>query len=405
MGINNEPMAALRNMTVVDLTHVWSGPMCTMMLGDLGAEVIKIESFSGDQYRQPFEGAFFVNFNRNKRSIVLNLKKEEGKEVVLKLAKKADVFVENFLPGVLDRLGLGYDRINDLNPQIVYCSISGFGQDGPYRERPAYDPILQAMSGMMVITGEPERPPVRILPAVIDHCTALYAVSGIIASLLDRERTGKGQRIDIALLDVALTAMSAYATHHHRTGQLPQRYGSAHPGGAPIQAFETRDGYIYISVGTDQMWGNFCKALGLEEFYNNPLYATVQKRSQHRKELAEIVNRITQKYGSQELEEKLLNADVPCGKLQNISEIIQEPHVQSRKILETLNYPPLGEVLTVKSPIFFSGQNAPTRLPPPVHGEHTRDILTELGYGEQEIQEFIDKGIALQYKPVSGQKS
>jgi len=231
------------------------------MLADMGAEVVKIEPFAGDQFRQPMEGANFFNFNRNKRGIALNLKTKEGKEIVLKLAKEADVLVENFVPGAMDRLGLGYEALSQLNPRIVYCSISGFGQSGPYRDRPAYEPILQAMSGIMDSTGEPDRPPVRIRPAMIDYCTGANAAFAIAAALFGRQKTGRGQRIDVALLDVALYAMGPFVTQFERKGELPERAGSAQPSGGAIQNFETRDGLIYIVAGTDHMWKNLCNAL------------------------------------------------------------------------------------------------------------------------------------------------
>jgi crotonobetainyl-CoA:carnitine CoA-transferase CaiB-like acyl-CoA transferase len=369
-----------------------------MLLGDMGAEVIKVESFAGDQFRLPMEGAHFVNFNRNKRGIALDLKKREGKEIVLRLASKADVFVENFLPGALERLGLGYDTISQLNLRIIYCSISGFGQTGPYRERPAYEPILQAMSGIMDTTGESDRPPVRIRPAMIDYCTGLNAAFGIVVSLIEREKTGHGQRIDVALLDVAINPMSPYVTHYKRTGELPKREGSAQPTAAPFQAFETRDGLIYIGAGTDEMWGNLCRALELQDLGSNPRYATRQGRVEHREELAEKLNKVTKEYESQDLENKLLAVDVPCAKIRTIGEIIQEPHVQSRGILEEVEYPMLGKIVTIKTPIFFSGKPTPTRLRAPLLGEHTREVLIELGYSDQEIEDLITKRIVIQYQ-------
>lgn len=399
MEIHQELGGPLDGVKVVDLSHVQSGPICAMVLGDMGAEVIKVESFAGDQFRLPMEGAHFVNFNRNKRGIALDLKKREGKDIVLKLAKKADVFVENFLPGAMDRLGLGYETISQLNPKIIYCSISGFGQTGPYRERPAYEPILQAMSGIMDTTGEPERPPVRIRPAMIDYCTGMNAAFGIVVSLIQREKTGKGQRIDVALLDVAINAMSPYVTQFKRTGELPKREGSAQPTAAPFQAFETCDGLIYIGAGTDEMWRNLCQALGLEELGGNPRYATRQGRIQHRVELAQAVNRVTKEYESQKLENKLLAMDVPCAKIRSIGEIIQEPHVQSRGLLEEADYPTMGKIVTMKTPIFFSGEPTPTRLRAPLLGEHTREVLIELGYSDQEIEDLITKRIVIQYQP------
>lgn len=386
----------LQGMIVLDITHVWSGPYCTMMLGELGAEVIKVEPLSGDQFRSPLGGCIFPSINRNKRGIALDLKKEEGKEVGLKLAGKADVFMENLLPGAMDRLGFGYDAISRLNPKIIYCSISGFGQSGPLRERPAYDPVLQAMSGIMIVTGEPNRRPVRLLPGFIDHTAGIFAAFGILAALMDRERTGKGQRLDISLLDVALTVMSHFITRFKKTGLLPGRYGSATILGAPIQNFDTSDGFIFITANTDQMWLNLCKTLGVEKLLKDPRYKTYQSRTENREELAKALNKATKKFKKGELEEKLLAAGVPCSQVNTIEEIIGQPHVRSRNILEEIDFPPLGKVTTVKTPIFYSGQNPPTKSRPPLLGEHTTDVLKELGYSEHQIREFIRKGVVLQ---------
>ncbi len=398
MNRADDRQSPLQGMNVVDLTHVWSGPYCAMMLGELGAEVIKIEPFSGDQFRPTLDGCIFPNLNKNKRGIALNLKMGEGKEIALKLAGKADVLVENSIPGAMDRLGLGYEAIQKLNPRIVYCSISGFGQEGPFRERPAYDPVLQAMSGVMIVTGEADRPPVRILPGFIDHSTGVFAAFGILAALMEREKTGQGQRLDIALLDVALTAMSHFITRFKKTGKLPQRYGSATILGAPIQIFDTRDGFIFITANTDLMWKNLCKTLEAEELAKDPCYATVQSRTENRGKLAQDLNQFTKKYTRRALEEKLLAAGVPCSQVNNIGEIIEEPHVQSRQILEEMDFPSMGRITTLKTPIFYSGKNPSTKSRAPLLGEHTHEVLKELGYSDREIQDFIKKGAALQHQ-------
>jgi crotonobetainyl-CoA:carnitine CoA-transferase CaiB-like acyl-CoA transferase len=390
------PLAGIK---VVDLSHVQSGPTCTAMLADMGAEVVKIEPFAGDQFRQPMEGANFFNFNRNKRGIALNLKTKEGKEIVLKLAKEADVLMENFVPGAMDRLGLGYEALSQLNPRIVYCSISGFGQSGPFRDRPAYEPVLQAMSGIMDSTGEPDRPPVRIRPAMVDYCTGANSAFAIAAALFGREKTGRGQRIDVALLDVAIFSMSPYVTQFIRRGELPERAGSAQPSGGAIQNFETRDGLIYIVAGTDHMWKNLCNALNLPEVGNDPQYATRQQRAERRVKISEIINNETRKYTSQELETKLLAADVACGTVRNVGEIVQESHVQARGILEEADYPTIGKIVAVKTPLFFSGKSPLFRRRAPMLGENTKEVLKELGYSDQEIQDLIKKGVALQYEP------
>jgi crotonobetainyl-CoA:carnitine CoA-transferase CaiB-like acyl-CoA transferase len=231
--MNSGPPTPLKGIRVVDVTHAWAGPACTTLLGDMGADVIKIEPFAGDSFRILSDGALFVNINRNKRGICLDLKKGEGLEIVRKLLKKGDVFIENFVPGTVKRLGLGYEEVSRVNPGIIYCSISGYGQDGPFRNRPGYDPVAQAMSGIMEAQGDPGGGPVRILPATIDYCSGINVAFGIVASLLERQKTGKGQRIDVSLLDVALNQMSPYVTAYSRTGELPQKMGSGHTAWAP----------------------------------------------------------------------------------------------------------------------------------------------------------------------------
>lgn len=388
----------LKGIRVLDFSHVQSGPISAMLLGDMGAEVIKVESFSGDQFRAQLDGANFVNFNRNKRGIALDLKKREGKEVVLKLAKKADVLVENFLPGVMDRLGLGYDAIRKLNPRTIYCSISGYGQEGPYRDRPAFDPIIQAMSGIMDTTGEPGRPPVRIRPGLIDHCAGLYTAFGIAVSLIEREKTGVGKRIEVSLLDVAINPMSPYITQYKRTGELPKRAGSALPAASPYQVFEARDGLIYIAANTDLMWANLCKALKLDDLFCDPRYSTVKGRCQNREDLAKALTQVTHKYGCDELESRLLAERVPCGKVRTIGEVVEDAYIESRQILEEVDHPIMGKIVTVKTPIFFSGELACTQLRAPLIGEHTKEILSELGYGDNEIGQLLTEGVALQYE-------
>lgn len=386
----------LEGIHVLEMSHVQAGPTCAVLLADMGAEVVKVESFAGDQFRYSMDGANFANFNRNKRGIALNLKTGEGKEIAYKLVEKSDVFIENFLPGAMDRLGFGYETLEKINPRIVYCSISGFGQSGPLRERPAYDPILQAMSGIMDCTGDPEGLPVRIRPAIIDFCTGANAAFGIASALIARNKTGKGQKIDVALLDVAIYAMCPYVTRYQQTGEVPERGGSAMPTAAPHQNFETRDGLVYVGAGPDQAWQNLCKALGLEEMGKNPAYATRKQRAEHREEINRAVANVTKNYTSQKLEEKLLSHHVACGRVRNVGDIIQEPHVRMRGNLEEVDHPAMGRIMTVKTPLFMSGQPARTRMRAPLLGEHSSEILQELGYSKEKIREFLDKGAILQ---------
>lgn len=392
-------MKFLEGIKIVDLTSAIAGTLGTMLLGDMGADVVKIEPPRGEHYRYAQDGAILLAMNRNKRGIALDLKTKEGQEIALKLASKADIFAENFVPGVVDRLGLGYDRVSQVNPRIIYCSVSGFGQSGPYSQRPAYDPVAQAMSGIMLATGEPDRPPVRQVTSLIDMTASLYAACAILTCLLDREKTGKGQRIDVSLLDTAVSAMSHYITHHSFTGKLPSRAGSGHTIWAPYQAFDTKDSPIWIGVSTDKFWVAFCQALKLDELGSDPRYSTDKGRREHRNELIGKVSEVCKQYSSTELESKLVAGGVPCGRLLNVSEVSQDPQIQLRQIIEQWDYPGVGKIKTVRTPVMISGELPETRMQTPQLGEHTSQVLRELGYSEEEIQQFIEKGIAVQYKP------
>jgi crotonobetainyl-CoA:carnitine CoA-transferase CaiB-like acyl-CoA transferase len=339
------------------------------------------------------DGAVFVNVGRNKRSIALDLKTDEGHGIALKLLESADVLVENYVPGVMDKLGLDYETTSRVNPGIIYCSISGFGQAGPYRERPSFDPVAQAVSGIMLATGEADRPPVRILPPMIDYSAGIHAAYGILIALLNRQKTGKGERIDISLMDIGIAHMGAFITQYTMTGELPERMGSAHKAWAPYQAFETCDGWVLIAVATDEMWQNLCKVMKLEDLGNDSRYATGASRRKHRKELAEALTKVTRQYKGRDLESILSEAGVPSGQLRTIREVIDDPHVEARHLLDNIEYPGLGKIKTVKTPIFFSGCAFRTQLQAPQFGEHTTEVLAELGYCEADIQRLEDNGV------------
>jgi len=383
----------LKGVKVIDFSHAWAGPVCTVLLGDAGANVIKVEPITGDFYRTVMDGAVFVNIGRNKRSIALDLKTKEGHRIALKLLENADVLVENYVPGVMDRLFLDYGTISKMNPGIIYCSISGFGQAGPYRERPSFDPVAQAVSGIMLATGEADRPPVRILPPMIDYSAGIHAAYGILIALLNRQKTGKGERIDISLMDIGIAHMGAFITQYTMTGELPERMGSAHKAWAPYQAFETCDGWVLIAVATDEMWQNLCKVMKLEDLGNDSRYATGASRRKHRKELAESLTKVTLQYKGRDLESILSEAGVPSGQLRTIREVIDDPHVEARHLLDNIEYPGLGKIKTVKTPIFFSGCAFRTQLQAPQFGEHTTEVLAELGYCEADIQRLEDNGV------------
>jgi len=387
----------LRGIRVADFTQVIAGPVCSMLLADMGADVIKIEPLTGDFWRRTVNGSAFINFNRNKRGIAIDLKNPKGYEVVLRLLRQADVLIENFTPGTMAKLNLSYETVSHLNPKIVYCSISGFGQNGPYKDRPGYDPVAQAMSGIMINTGEPDRPPVRVLPTMVDYLAGNHTALAIALALIDREKTGQGKRFDVALLDVAIMQMGQFVTLYTMTGELPARMGSGYLAAAPYQAFETRNGYIMIAVTTDEMWKNLCQALKLDYLWQNPRYATLDGRRQNRPELAAEVSKVTRQYESRELESILVKANVPCGRLMNIDEIIQDPQVQFRNIMADIEYPEKGKVKIIKTPIHVSGEAPPIRRRPPLLGEHTCEILTEIGYSREEMQELLSEGIARQF--------
>jgi len=392
-------MDLLKGVKVVDLTAAIAGTLGTMILADLGANVIKIEPTRGEHYRHAMNGAILLAMNRNKRGIALDLRTNEGQEIALKLASQADVLAENFVPGTIDRLGLGYEKVKAINPRIIYCSVSGYGQSGPYSQRPAYDPSAQAMAGIMIATGEPGGKPCRQVTSLIDMTGSLYAVIGILGCLLDRENTGKGRRIDVSLLDTAVSAMNYYITHHSFTGELPSRVGSGHSAWTPYQAFDTKDRPIWIGASTDKFWKAFCQAIDLDELASDPRFNTDEGRRQHRSELVDRVGKICQQYTSAELDSKLAVAGVPCGVLLNVGEVSQDPQVQLRQLIEEWDYPGKGKIKTVRTPLMISGELPETRIQTPQLGEHTSQVLRELGYSEEKIQHLIEKGIAVQHKP------
>lgn len=390
-------MLPLDGIKVLDLSHAAAGPCCTVLLADIGADVVKIEPFAGETFRYAGGGIMFVNLNRNKRGMALDLRAEEGRQVALKLAAKADILVESFTPGTVDRLGLDYDAISQINPRIIYCSISGFGQNGPYRERPGYDPLAQAMSGMMLATGEPDRPPVRTAASTIDYGAGMFGAYAITVALLHRQKSGKGQRIDVSLLDTGVFYMSHFITSYALTGQNPTRLGSANLGFVPYQVFETKDRFIFIGVSTERAWKGFCQALGLDNLVDDPRYATNDNRLQNREELVKTLSQILKQKDSHELMTKLMAADVTCGPLLDVGEMIDDPQVIARGMIFDSDYPELGKIKIGRTPLTFSETMPQVRSRPPLLGEHTNEILKELGYSKAEIGRLAKKGIILQH--------
>lgn len=390
-------MELLKGVKIVDLTAAIAGTLGTLVLADLGADVIKIEPLKGEHYRTALNGAIVLAMNRNKRGVALDLKTKEGQGIVLNLVKEADVFVENFVPGTIEKLGLSYERVKEVKPDIIYCSVSGFGQHGPMSRRPSYDPVAQAMAGIMIATGEQDGKPCRQVTSLIDMTAGLYASIAILACLNKRQSTGQGQRIDISMLDTAVSAMNYFLTWYSLTGNLPTRQGSGTPGWTPYQAFDTKDKPIWIGVSTDKFWQAFCQALNLEDLGKDGRFLNDKSRREHREKLVAKVAEVCLQYTSEELDRKLQEAGVPVGILSTVAEVSDNPQVQFRNLIEEFYYPGKGRVKTVKTPIMIEGKLPDARMQAPLIGEHTVEVLKEHGYSDSDIQGFISQGIVAQH--------
>jgi len=389
----------LDDLTVVDLTRALAGPYCTMMLADLGARVIKIEApGGGDDTRgwgPPFlggESAYFMSINRNKASVTLNLKAPRGQVLLRRLLARADVLVENFRPGTMDRFGFGYDAVHTAFPRLVYCSISGFGQTGPYRERAAYDLIVQGMGGLMGITGEPEGAPMRVGVAVADICAGMFAAYAILGALRARDRTGTGQWVDASMLDGQVAWMTYMAANYLATGADPPRVGSAHTNLVPYQPFETRDGFINVTVGSEGLWQRFCEALELS-LASDPRFATNAARVEHRGELLAVLVPVFRRRPTAEWVTRLLERGVPAGPIYRIHEVMDDPQVRHREMVVDLDHPRAGRIRVNGVPVKLSETPGSVRTPPPVLGEHTEAVLRELGVGAGEVAALRDEGV------------
>ncbi len=388
-------MLPLSGLKVMDFSHAADGPMCGYMLASAGADVIKIEPLEGDPYRQGFASTTFFNGNRNKRGLALNLQREEGRKIALRLAANADIILESFTPGTAGSLGIDYDTIERINPRIIYCSLSGFGQTGPYSRRPAYDPVIQAMSGFMMTTGEEGRPPVRVGPGVIGLGTAFIAAYGILLAVIQREKTGRGQYIDAAFFDTAVFFLNAFLTSYSILGIVPPRMGSANPAFVPYQCFETSDRYVFIGVTQERFWQGFCRALEQPELENDPRFINNQQRLEHRKELLDTLAPVIKSFDSTTLLSRLEAAGVPCAPVNNISEVINNPQVTARKMLNRIEYPDAGGMLVAALPLKMSNCKFAEDVRPPLAGEHTAGILRETGFTDAEIDALRRKGVIL----------
>jgi crotonobetainyl-CoA:carnitine CoA-transferase CaiB-like acyl-CoA transferase len=369
----------LRGLKVIDFSRVLAGPLCTMLLGDMGAEVIKIEDpRHGDDTRAwaPFVGGwstYFLSVNRNKKSVAIDLKSAEGRTLLEDLIRDADVLVENFRPGTLERLGFGPDQARALNERLIYCSISGYGTTGPRKTEPGYDMVIQGESGLMDVTGFPETGPTKVGVAITDCLAALYAVQGILLAHIQRLQTGKGQYLDIALLDSAVSVLGLPAGIVAATGQSPGRLGNAHPSLAPYEPYPAIDGYVVVAVANPRLWSRFCTAIGAEALEHDPRFASNTDRLAHREALNSYIREIFKEQTVETLIEKLSAAGVPCGRVRTIGQVLSDPQLAAREMLVDLPTA-AGAVKVPGNPIKLSGVPALASEHPPALGQHTEEV-------------------------------
>jgi len=387
---------ALSDLLILDFSRVLAGPYATMVLADLGARVIKIEQPGlGDETRQwgpPFtkdgRSAYFIAVNRNKQSVTLNLKHPDGQAIARTLAQRADVLIENFLPGTMARLGLSYDDLRIVNPRLIYCSITGYGQYGPDAHRPGYDTVIQAEGGLMSITGDPDGPPMKTGVAIADITTGLYATTSILAALHYRTLSGEGQYIDLALFDVQLSWLANVASAYLISGQPPRRYGNAHATIVPYQPFAAADGYIMIAVGNDRQFARFCQVLDRPEWVTDERFATNPARVINRERLIAAIAEIIAREPVAVWVEKLHAADVPCGPVNDIPTALHSRQAQARAMVQQID----GIRMVGPAPV-FSATPATIRSAPPVLGADTEAVLAEFGYSAEQIRRFRAEGI------------
>jgi formyl-CoA transferase/CoA:oxalate CoA-transferase len=391
----------LAGMTVLDLTRVLSGPYCTMLLGDMGARVLKIEQPGrGDDTRAwgpPFlegESAYYLSINRNKESITVDFKKPEGVQIVRELIARADVVVENFRPGTLAKFGLGYDALAAAHPRMIYCSISGFGQNGPRRTEPGYDAVVQAEGGLMSITGPENGTPYRMGVAIADLVTGMFAMQGILLALLARERTGRGQFVDIAMLDSAAALLTYQASIYFTTGQPQLRMGNRHPSIAPYDTFPASDGDFVLAVGNDAQFRAFCTLIDRPALADDDRFATNAARVAHAALLRAAIEPILRSRSRRAWIETFTAAGVPAGAVRDVGEVLRDPQLLERAMIETLPHPTAGLIRQLGLPVKLSNTPGAIWRPPPLLGEHTRAVLQEvLGYDERRIEHLAREGV------------
>jgi len=390
----------LKGIRVLDISTLIAGPYCAMILGEMGAEVIKVEHpVGGDPGRAmgpPYvkgQSALALSLNRNKKSLTLDLSRGKAKEIFFRLLRDSQVLVENFRPDIVESLGLDYQTIRKDRPDLVYCAITGFGERGPYRMKAGTDTIFQGMGGSMTVSGEPGDPPIRVGIPIADVSTGIYAALGVMMALYHRAQTGRGQKVEISLLDSLIALQTPRVMEHFVTGENPVLTGRCSPFGAPIQFFETEDGYINISVFLDKFWHNLCGALGIQHLANHPKFSSNAVRMKNRKELEEILGKIFLKRTSAEWKTILDQHDIPNGPINTYRDVFQDPQVQHNKIAVELNHEVLGKLRYVGLPFHLVDTPGEPPTPPPMVGEHTVEILTSLGFTQDEMEELKKEGV------------
>jgi crotonobetainyl-CoA:carnitine CoA-transferase CaiB-like acyl-CoA transferase len=392
--------APLSGVTVLDFTRVLSGPYCTMLLADMGARVIKIEQPGrGDDTRAwgpPFvngESAYFLSINRNKESLTLDLKHAAARRVIDRLLERADVVVENFRPGTMERLGYGYEAVSGRFPALVYCSISGFGQSGPRSPEPGYDAVMQGEAGLMSITGAPDGPPFRLGVAIADIVSGMFAAQGIAMALLARVRTGRGQRVDVGMLDATAALLTYQASIYFATGNTPVRMGNRHPSIVPYETFAASDGDFVVAVGNDEQWRRFCALIDARELADDPRFAANRDRVANYDALRPLLAERLASRTRGEWVTALKSAGVPCGSVRDVAEVLQDAHLTARQMIETVEHATAGAVRVLGVPIKLSDTPGGVRAAPPALGQHTQRILQlDCGLSDEEIDELRSSG-------------
>lgn len=387
-------MQPLQGVSVLDFTQVIAGPVCTQLLAGFGADVVKVEPPGGDKARRN-DGATFTSFNPGKESICIDMKNSEGERIVHELVEQTDVVVENFRPGVMGRFGLDYETVQSDNRDVIYCSISGFGQSGSYTNRPAFDPIVQAMSGLEANTGYPDRLPVRVGTTPIDVATGTMAALSIVAALQERDRTGEGQQIDVSLFDIAIQMMGSWIAKYSQTGDVPTRAGSAVDGSAPNEIYRVgHDGLVHICVNSDELFGRLCKAIAREDLHDDDQFSNNERRWDNREALRDELERSFNEYHVEDLVGVLTDVGVPAGPVQRIDEVVDDdPHVKDRRMLaETVNPTTRARIQVPALPFRFDDGRIHFPSSPPELGEHTRRVLCDLGYSGKEIENLLETG-------------